>query len=226
MSKKFNFIYKTEHLPTGRYYIGVHSTNDINDGYRGSGKVIQCLLKSHPDSAFITTIICHYNTRLEASDAEAMIVQDFILNRNHFPLILNCKTGGDNGYLPTHTAESKLKCSISAKKALEDPELRARRKVNQKIAQNKPEVKAKRIASYYSNRAANKNFTDNISVATLKVWADPVLRAKMMAARSTPESFIKRSQASKRPCSEATKIKLKAFYAAKRADRLKAKEAL
>lgn len=35
--KKFHFIYKTTCLVTNRYYIGMHSTDDLEDGYIGSG---------------------------------------------------------------------------------------------------------------------------------------------------------------------------------------------
>ena len=33
MSKKYNFVYKTTNLLNNKYYIGVHSTDNLNDGY-------------------------------------------------------------------------------------------------------------------------------------------------------------------------------------------------
>lgn len=30
---KYHFIYKTTNLISGKYYIGVHNTDDLNDGY-------------------------------------------------------------------------------------------------------------------------------------------------------------------------------------------------
>lgn len=33
---EYHFIYKTTNLLTGKYYIGMHSTNDLNDGYLGA----------------------------------------------------------------------------------------------------------------------------------------------------------------------------------------------
>jgi len=35
--KKFHFVYQTKNLINGKTYVGVHSTNNINDGYIGNG---------------------------------------------------------------------------------------------------------------------------------------------------------------------------------------------
>ena len=38
---KYHFIYKTVCIITNKYYIGMHSTPNLNDGYIGSGKIIK-----------------------------------------------------------------------------------------------------------------------------------------------------------------------------------------
>ena len=36
----YHFVYETTNLINGKKYIGKHSTDDLNDGYLGSGKAI------------------------------------------------------------------------------------------------------------------------------------------------------------------------------------------
>jgi hypothetical protein len=36
----FHFIYKTISITTGKYYIGMHSIDNLADGYKGSGTVL------------------------------------------------------------------------------------------------------------------------------------------------------------------------------------------
>jgi hypothetical protein len=41
------FIYKTTNLLNGKYYIGMHVTNQIDDGYLGSGKYLNNAIKKY-----------------------------------------------------------------------------------------------------------------------------------------------------------------------------------
>lgn len=47
--KKSNihYIYKTTCLVTNKYYIGMHSTSNLEDGYMGSGKKIRASIRKH-----------------------------------------------------------------------------------------------------------------------------------------------------------------------------------
>ena len=41
------YLYKITNLLNDRIYIGVHKTDNLNDGYMGSGKVISQAIKKH-----------------------------------------------------------------------------------------------------------------------------------------------------------------------------------
>jgi hypothetical protein len=223
MVSKHHIVYCTTHLPTGRYYIGIHSTVDLHDGYRGSGKLIRRLLRAHPAVEFHFKIIANFLTRKEASDLEAMLVQPFVVDKALFPNVLNLRTGGDNDYVLTPSEDQKHRTGESLRATLaNDPELCARRKHNQTLAQNQPEVKAKRVKTL-ANTRANTDLDARLSEASKDAWADPVKRNRILASRNTPEATQRRRDAAKRPCTEASKQKLAAFWAAKREAKANAK---
>lgn len=55
--KRYNFVYKTTNVLNGKIYIGVHSTDDLNDGYMGSGKAISTAIKKYGEENFTTEIL-------------------------------------------------------------------------------------------------------------------------------------------------------------------------
>lgn len=50
--KEYNFIYKTTSTLDGKYYVGMHSTNNLNDGYIGSGKKLWYYVKRYGKESF------------------------------------------------------------------------------------------------------------------------------------------------------------------------------
>ncbi len=102
---KYNFIYKTTDLLTGKYYLGMHSTNDLNDGYMGSGKRISYLLKTYEKSRFSFEILHYLPNRELLIMKEKEVVNEEILKD---PKCLNLKKGGEGGF----TTQAKIKARV------------------------------------------------------------------------------------------------------------------
>lgn len=55
--KKFNFIYKITNLINNKIYVGKHSTDKLEDGYFGSGKILKKAIKKYSKENFKREII-------------------------------------------------------------------------------------------------------------------------------------------------------------------------
>ena len=50
--KRYFYFYKITNNKNGKYYYGVHSTNDLNDGYMGSGVGIKRAIEKYCIDSF------------------------------------------------------------------------------------------------------------------------------------------------------------------------------
>ena len=94
-SKTYHFIYKTTCLKTGKLYVGMHSTDDIDDGYLGSGKILGYSRAKHGDENHVREIIEFLPTREALKLREKEIVNEALLAN---PLNMNLKYGGEGGF--------------------------------------------------------------------------------------------------------------------------------
>ena len=89
----YHFVYQTTNVLTGRRYVGKHSTDDINDGYLGSGNALLAAIHKYGSENFSREILSFHSTEEEAYRAEAKIVtQEFVDNRGTYNLLV-----GGNG---------------------------------------------------------------------------------------------------------------------------------
>jgi hypothetical protein len=109
--KPYNYVYK-QTRDNGEYYIGIHSTDKAVDYYNGSGTLFTIKYKADPDS-FTMEILYEFDTRLEASDMEGVLVTEETIKE---PLCLNLMPGGDNGYTFSKEHKGKISASMSGKK--------------------------------------------------------------------------------------------------------------
>lgn len=74
-------VYKTTHLPSGKFYIGVHKTADPNDRYLGSGKIISRAIRAHGRQEFSKEVLFVFASPEEAYAKEAELVNDAFVAR-------------------------------------------------------------------------------------------------------------------------------------------------
>lgn len=88
---KYNYLYKITNIINGKIYIGVHRTNNLDDGYMGSGKIIKRSIRKYGEDNFSKEILEYFPTYKEALDAErSMVTLDFINEDTNY----NIKEGG------------------------------------------------------------------------------------------------------------------------------------
>jgi hypothetical protein len=92
--KKYHFIYKTTNLLSGKYYIGMHSTSNLEDGYMGSGKRLRYSVNKYGKENHRVEIIEFLQDRNELKKREREIVN---LNEIAKQDCLNLMVGGDGG---------------------------------------------------------------------------------------------------------------------------------
>lgn len=104
-------VYKTTNNINGKYYIGVHKTNNINDGYIGSGILLKKAIEKYGKSNFSREIIDIFKTQKEAFALEKEIVNEYFIKKNNN---YNLGIGGKGGWHRNMNSIVPLK----------DPELR------------------------------------------------------------------------------------------------------
>jgi len=93
--KKYHFIYKTTCKNTNHYYFGMHSTNNLEDGYMGSGTRISRSIKKYGKENHIMEKLEFLETREKLSERETEIINEILLDD---PNCMNIAIGGSGGY--------------------------------------------------------------------------------------------------------------------------------
>jgi hypothetical protein len=123
--RKYHYIYKITCKVTNRFYIGMHSTDNINDGYFGSGKRLWYSINYHGKETHVKEIIEYLPTRQLLKEREREIVNKDLLGE---PLCMNLQEGGGGGFSSEeHKIKAQLSSKVSFRKHLEnDNDFRAK----------------------------------------------------------------------------------------------------
>jgi hypothetical protein len=123
-NRKHHVVYKTTCTINGRYYIGLHSTDNLNDDYLGSGKRIRRSVNKHGAANHVREILYEFASRKEASDGEKILITREMLQDSN---CLNCGPGGlgatDRPATKEETRE-KMRLSHTGLKLTEEAKLK------------------------------------------------------------------------------------------------------
>ncbi len=148
----FHFVYLTTNLKTGKKYIGDHSTNNLNDGYLGSGKpYFQRALKEYGKNNFKKEILEYFSSKEEAFNSQEKYIKKYnTLVPNGYNISPKGGYGVPDSYLHEetkekigktsrgrfHTSESKLKMGRKGRKFSEESKEKMRQSAkNRKISE-------------------------------------------------------------------------------------------
>lgn len=113
LKKNYFTVYRITNEINGKEYIGFHSTNDINDGYMGSGKIIKKAIEKYGVENFRKEIIAIFDNKEDAEELERELVNEEFINRvDSYNISLGGNVcilyGENNGFFgKSHTEETK-----------------------------------------------------------------------------------------------------------------------
>lgn len=111
-------VYKTTNIKSGKFYIGVHQTQDINDGYLGSGLLLRRSIEKHGEDNFKREILFSFDNPDDMFKKEKELVDKNFISRED---TYNLAIGGKGGW---RGAEADLKQSLKMRGRKASPETR------------------------------------------------------------------------------------------------------
>ena len=109
--KRYHYIYKTTNILTGKYYIGMHSTDNLEDSYIGSGKRLWYSVKKYGKENHKVEILEFLPNRSSLIGREKELVNEDLLKET---LCMNLILGGQGGFISDEQQKNR---SIAAGKA-------------------------------------------------------------------------------------------------------------
>lgn len=91
-----HYIYKTTCNVTKRYYIGMHSTSNLDDGYMGSGTRLRRSIRKYGEENHVKEILEFFERREELVKREIELVTEELICDE---LCMNLKCGGYGGFV-------------------------------------------------------------------------------------------------------------------------------
>ena len=126
--KKYHVIYKTTNTLTGRYYIGMHSTDNLDDGYLGSGRRLKYSVKKYGQDKHTVEILEQCSDRPSLIEKEKEIVNHDLIKDDD---CMNLHTGGMCGPISNLGSKRSEETKAKMRAWVRTPEMG--RKISKKL---------------------------------------------------------------------------------------------
>ena len=111
--KTYNYIYLITNNINGKIYVGKHSTDNLNDGYMGSGKILKLAYNKHGVEHFTKKILAFADTEEKLNWFERFYIKKYHCRDKSIGY--NLTDGGDGILGHYHSEETKKKIGESHK---------------------------------------------------------------------------------------------------------------
>lgn len=152
--KKYHYIYKITCIKNNKYYIGMHSTDNLEDGYFGGGKRIKYSVRKYGRDNHKKEILEFFENRELLKEREAFLVNEKLIKD---PMCMNIQLGGGGGFINEEHKQKWIKAGSKAgneaiKNKMLDPDYYDRWSKRIKEYWNNPNIKKKMLAGLEKNR--------------------------------------------------------------------------
>ena len=185
--KTYNYIYIITNIVNGKIYIGKHSTDDLNDGYLGSGKKLRLAKNKYGNENFKKEILAYADTEKTLNWLEKYYIRKY---KSQNPEIGYNLTAGGDGHLGYHPTEYTLKLYSLKRKGVKKSEQHKKKigegnrgEKNGMYGTHKTDTEKQHLKTILKDIYDNTpEIKEKISKKLKTKWNDPVYRSKIIGS--------------------------------------------
>lgn len=165
----YYYIYKTTNILDGKYYIGCHQTDNINDGYLGSGKYLKSAIKKYGATNFKFEILKYAFSKDEMLKLEKELVTEEVVRDSKSYNLKIGGSGGNPGIVGAfkgkqHLETTKEKIRNASLKQITTKEKRLKCSINNWAKKN-PDAHKAHVSSMFKGKPKSENQKRKLSDA-------------------------------------------------------------
>lgn len=207
-------IYVTTNLENGKFYVGMHRTDNLDDGYLGSGKAFKRAVSKYGKEYFQKEILQSFDNELDMIETEKQIVTEAFCNRRD---TYNICPGGKGGFgyinssgIPKmhgkhHSEETKKKLSVASTGRTHTVETRQKMSYRTKLTN---ESRGKKVSAALKGRARDGKFPTDEAKRKISETLKKRVRDASIEQLEDMRAGMAHARSCKPPVTDETKRKL------------------